>query len=265
MIEIKNLTKQFKTFHREEGYFNAIKSIFNRKYFLVDAVKKVSLSIKEGEMVGFIGANGAGKTTTLKMLSGVIHPTSGYCKVMNFIPSKRDHEFLRQIAFIGTQKANLWWDVPAIDSFRINQVIYDIDQREFKTKVTELSEMLEVDNLLKKPIRQLSLGERMKMEIIGSLIHSPKIIFCDEPTIGLDFISRENLRQFFIEYHKKTKATLILTSHYLEDIENLCSRLVIIYEGVIVLDKQIEDIYKKHAGEKPVKLENMLREYYAQN
>ncbi|WP_075882759.1 ABC transporter ATP-binding protein [Candidatus Protochlamydia sp. W-9] len=266
MIEIKDVSKNYTIFKRRSGLINTFKSLFKRDYETVFAVKKISFYINKGEFVGFIGPNGAGKTTTLKMLSGILHPTKGEILVNGFIPYDRKPEFLKNIAFITARKNNLWWDIPAIDSFLINKVIYEIDDSLFKKRVKELSNMLDVENLLDVPVRNLSLGERMKLEIIMSLLHNPKLIFLDEPTIGLDFISRQKIRKFLINYQTINQATIILTSHYFEDIIDLCKRIIIIKDGELILDESLSNIQIKYKDYKIVRirsenLENYKKQY----
>lgn len=264
MIEIKNLKKDYKIFKRHPGFINSLKSLFRREYETVEALKGLSFSIESGEFVGFIGPNGAGKTTTLKILSGILFPSSGYIRINNFIPYEKEAHFLRQISFMTAQKNNLWWDIPAKDSFLIHKVIYEIEDIDFKKRVQELSEMLEVSSLLEVPVRNLSLGERMKLEIIMSILHNPRLIFLDEPTIGLDFISRQQIREFLINYQTIYKATIILTSHYFEDIVNLCKRLIIINNGDIVIDKPIKLIQEEYKNYKVIRIRsNQLEKYKA--
>ena len=256
MIKIKNLTKEYSSFHRDAGVWNAIKSLFHREYEVTEAVKSINFTINKGEFVGFVGPNGAGKTTTLKMLSGILHPTSGEVTVNGFKPFERQRAFLKQIAFISAQKNQLWWDIPAQDSFDINQVIYEIDPIPYRNRIKELSESLNVTDLLTVPVRNLSLGERMKMEIISSILHSPQVIFMDEPTIGLDFISREEIRKFLTKYQRENNATIILTSHYFEDIVELCTRLILINNGTILVDDSLANITKDYIDKKILRIKS---------
>lgn len=257
-LEIKNLQKDYKIFKKEDGIIGSLKSIFNRKFETITAVNKISFQINEGEMVGFIGPNGAGKTTTLKILSGIIYPTEGEVNVLGYTPQEKKEKFLKQIAFISAQKTQLWWDLPALDSFIIFRVIYDIDKKIYEEKIKYLSKILHVEKLLNIPIRKLSLGERMKLELIGSLLHTPKVIFLDEPTIGLDFISRQEIRNFLIKYNREYKATIILTSHYFEDIIELCKRLIIINKGEIIYNGQLQDIFNKYKDKKIIRVKNVV-------
>ena len=225
----------------------SIKSLISRKYEKVKAVDEISFQIEEGELVGFIGPNGAGKTTTLKCLSGLLYPTSGEVSVLGFTPFQREHAYLKQIALVMGQKNQLWWDLPVYDTFLLNKEIYEISDQKFEEVVSRLSGLLDVEHLLKIQVRKLSLGERMKMELIASLIHSPKVLFLDEPTIGLDVIMQKNLREFIKEYNKKFGATIILTSHYMKDVEALCKRVIIINFGKILYDGLLSELIKKFA------------------
>jgi len=246
IINVNELKKTYKTFKKEKGISASIKSLFSRKYEYVNAVNNINFSINKGEFVGFIGPNGAGKTTTIKMLSGILHPTDGNLNVLNYNPFDKKRDFLKQIALVSAQKTQLWWDIPAQDSFSLLQTIYDVDKKTAYEQINYLSSFLKVKELLEIPIRNLSLGERMKMELIGSLLHKPKILFLDEPSIGLDFISRQDIRNFLSKYNRESGATIILTSHYLEDIKELCKRIIIINNGVIIYDGKVDDIYNNY-------------------
>ncbi|MGQ9701951.1 MAG: ABC transporter ATP-binding protein [bacterium] len=239
---------------RKLGLKNAIKDFFYRKYEFVTALNNITFNINEGEIVGYIGPNGAGKTTTLKILSGILYPTEGSLKVMGFIPQKREKDFLRNITFIMGQKGQLWWDLPPIETFVINKELYGISSVDFRNRLEELVEMFEVQDLIYIPVRKLSLGERMKMEIIASLLHRPKILFLDEPTIGLDFISQDSIRNFLIEYNRKYKATILLTSHYIKDIENMCNRIIILHQGRIIFDGDKTEIIDRFQEERIVRI-----------
>lgn len=262
MIEVKSLIKNYKIFKRNPGVINSLKSIFSREYETIEAIKGISFSIDEGEFVGFIGPNGAGKTTTLKILSGILFPTRGEIHVNGFLPYEKDPCFLRQIALMTAQKNNLWWDIPAKDSFLIHKVIYEIEDIDFKKRTQELAEMLEVASLLDIPVRNLSLGERMKLEIIMSILHNPRIIFLDEPTIGLDFIARQQIRKFLINYQATHRATIILTSHYFDDITDLCKRLIIINNGEIVIDRPLSRIQNEYKDHRVVRIRSAHLEKY---
>jgi len=228
----------------------SIKSLFARKYYDVKAVNDISFEIEEGELVGFIGPNGAGKTTTLKTLSGLLYPTKGEVSVLGYTPWKRQPEFQKQFALVMGQKNQLWWDLPAIESFILNKEIYEVPKQQYETTLNELSELLEVKDLLKVQVRKLSLGERMKMELIAALIHSPKVLFLDEPTIGLDVVAQKKMRDFIKVYNLKYKSTIILTSHYMDDVKELCKRIIIIDKGKKLFDGLLEDIIKKFADHK---------------
>lgn len=247
VISVSHLSKFYKTYQKEPGFIGSVKSLFSRKYETVKAVNDISFKIAEGELIGFIGPNGAGKTTTLKCLSGLLYPTSGEISVLGFTPNQRKNEFLKQISLVMGQKNQLWWDLPAMDSLLLNKEIYEVSQKQFEETVDELSNLLDVKDLLKVQVRKLSLGERMKMELIAALIHSPKILFLDEPTIGLDVVMQKKLREFIKVYNQRRKATIILTSHYMGDVEALCKRVIVINHGKILFDGLLEDLVKKHA------------------
>lgn len=227
-----------------------MKSLFNRKHYDAKAVDDISFSIDEGDLIGFIGPNGAGKTTTLKCLSGLLYPTSGEVKVLGHTPFERKNVFLKQIALVMGQKNQLWWDLPAIDSFLLNKEIYEISDRKYKETLGTLSELLDVTDILHVQVRKLSLGQRMKCELIAALIHSPKVLFLDEPTIGLDVVMQKKLRDFIKEYNKQYNATIILTSHYMEDVRQLCDRVIIIDHGKILYDGKLDAIIREYAPNK---------------
>ncbi len=250
VISVSHLSKYYKVHQKEPGLAGSIKSLFSRKYYDVKAVDNISFEIEEGELIGFIGPNGAGKTTTLKTLSGLLYPTRGEVSVLGYIPWKRQPQFQKQFALVMGQKNQLWWDLPAIESFILNKEIYEVPDAQYKETLNELSELLEVKDLLKIQVRKLSLGERMKMELIAALIHSPKVLFLDEPTIGLDVVAQKKMRDFIKIYNQKYKATIILTSHYMDDVKELCKRVVIIDKGKIVFDGLLEEIVKKYADHK---------------
>lgn len=250
VISVSHLSKIYQVAQKEPGIAGTLRSFFNRKYSQVKAVHDVSFDIKEGELIGFIGPNGAGKTTTLKCLSGLLYPTSGFVSVLGFTPFDRKREFLKQIALVMGQKNQLWWDLPATDTFLLNKEIYEIPDLEFKKTRDELIELLDVSSVLATPVRKLSLGQRMKMELIAALIHRPRVMFLDEPTIGLDVLMQQNLREFIRAYNQKYQATIILTSHYMDDVKELCKRVVIIDHGQILYDGMLSDIVKKFATHK---------------
>ena len=251
MINVKNLTKIYKVY-RKTG--NLLTDIFFRKYENILALDKVSFSIGENELVGFIGPNGAGKTTTLKILSGVLFPTSGYVSVLGFSPFKKKEAFLKQISFVMGQRNQLVFDLPAIDTFLLNKEIYEIDDHLFKKNLQKLTAIFSAEKLIQKPVKMLSLGERMKMEFIAALLHQPKIVFLDEPTIGLDIFSQEAIRGFIKNYQKEFQATIILTSHYLEDVKRLAKRLIIINQGKILYDGSLASVLQKFSHIKYITL-----------
>jgi len=246
-ILVKHFKKYYQLFKKEPGLTGSIKSLFRREYEEVKAVDDISFEIEEGELIGFIGPNGAGKTTTLKALSGLLYPTSGNIHVLSYKPYERKHEFLRKIALVMGQKNQLWWDLPAMETMLLNKEIYGVSEKIFTTTLHELSALLDVTDLLKIPVRKLSLGERMKMELIAALIHSPRVLFLDEPTIGLDVVMQEKLREFIKEYNRRFNATIILTSHYMKDVEALAKRVIIINHGKILFDGELNSLVKKHA------------------
>lgn len=246
-ISVKHLSKYYKVYKKEAGFLGSLRSLYNRTYEEVKAVDDISFSIEEGELIGFIGPNGAGKTTTLKCLSGLLYPSQGEVKVLGYTPFERKNQFLKQISLVMGQKNQLWWDLPAMETLLLNKEIYEIPDDHFKKIIGELSRLLDVESILQIPVRKLSLGQRMKMELIAALVHSPKILFLDEPTIGLDVVMQKNLRDFIKEYNKRYKATIILTSHYMGDVEALCKRVIIINHGKILFDGLLSDLIKKHA------------------
>lgn len=250
MIHVDNLKKSFRVHKKEAGLKGSFKALFHRKWEEKHALKGVSLKVGPGEIVGLVGANGAGKTTLVKALAGIIHPTSGEAKVLGHTPWERDNAFRSQIALIMGQKAQLWWDLPAADCFLLLQEIYQIPEKEFRESLGALTSALTVEKLLNTPIRRLSLGERMKMELIAALLHRPKVVFLDEPTIGLDLTAQRAIREFILQYRKDHQPAMILTSHYMEDIEQLCERIVIIREGQFVYDGPLATVVRQHAGHK---------------
>ena len=266
-IVVSHLKKYYQVHKKEPGFVGSVKSLFHREYFDAKAVDDISFSIEPGELVGFIGPNGAGKTTTLKCLSGLLYPTNGHVKVLGHTPFKREPEYLKQIALVMGQKNQLWWDLPARESFALNREIYEVDITSYLEIVEELSELLQVKDILDVQVRKLSLGQRMKCELISALIHTPKILFLDEPTIGLDIMMQENLRSFIKQYNKKHNATIILTSHYMKDVEELCERVIMIDHGKLLYDGSLSQVIKKYAKdkiiavvfEKEVKLETLQK------
>lgn len=241
-IEVEGLSKVYLYYKKKVGLKNSFHDLFFRETLYKEAVKGISFAIDEGEMVGFIGPNGAGKTTTLKMLSGILYPTGGKASVIGYTPWERKDEFKRQISIVMGQKNQLWWDLPASESFYLNKYIYEIEENKFKSRLEELCELLDVKDLLNIQVRRLSLGERMKMELIAALLHDPQIILLDEPTIGLDIVSQQKLREFLKYYNEQFKTTILLTSHYINDIQELCNRAIIINHGTIVYDGSLKKI-----------------------
>jgi len=254
-IQVNNLSKTYQVPEREGGFGAAVKSFFKRKYKDVKAVQQVNFQITQGEVVGFLGPNGAGKTTTLKMLSGLLHPTGGSANVLGFTPWELKTDYLRSMTLVMGQRNRLSWDIPAADSFLLNQAIYRIPDDEYKATYKELDELLELEPLMKKPVRNLSLGERMKCEIAVGLLHRPKVLFLDEPTIGLDISGQGRIREFLKEYNRRTGATILLTSHYMADVTALCERIIIIHHGQLKYDGGINDLSRRIA---PFKLIGVL-------
>ena len=246
-IIVDRLSKTYQVPEREGGFGAAVRSFFKRKYKDVKAVQEVDFKIAQGEIVGFLGPNGAGKTTTLKMLSGLLHPTGGNANVLGFTPWELKPEYLRSMTLVMGQRNRLAWDIPAADSFLLNQAIYRIPDEEYKVTYKELDELLELEPIMKKPVRNLSLGERMKCEIAAGLLHRPKVLFLDEPTIGLDITGQARIREFLREYNKRTGATILLTSHYMADVTALCERIIIIHQGQLKYDGGIGDLSRKIA------------------
>ena len=254
-IEVKNLTKAFRTYKKQPGFSGAVKGLFRRQYEQTLAVKDVNFSVEPGELVGFLGPNGAGKTTTLKMLAGLLFPTSGTGTVLGYVPWERADGYRRQFALLLGQKNQLWWDLPARESLELNAQIYGLSRTELDHTVTEMTELLQVREKLNVSVRELSLGERMKMELIASLLHKPKVLFLDEPTIGLDVVSQKTVREFLREYNAKHGTTILLTSHYMADIQELCHRVIIIDHGTIFFDGQLSEIVDRFADSKLVTIQ----------
>ncbi len=252
IIHVKNLSKTFESYKKEPGLIGSIKGLFSRETIYSQAVKDISFDIAEGEFIGFVGPNGAGKTTTLKMLSGILYPTSGDVEVLGFKPFKRAPEFQKQFGLVMGQKNQLWWDLPARESFILNKAIYEVSDHDYKKTLDELTDILDVEDFLDIQVRKLSLGQRMKCELIAALLHSPRILFLDEPTIGLDVVSQRNIREFLSEYNRSRKTTIILTSHYMEDIRRLCKRVIIIDHGSIIYDGDYKNLTEKYAGDKTI-------------
>src|SRR5690242_1284508 len=253
-IEARDLTKVYRTYRKESGLRGALKGLVRRRYDETRAADAVSFQIDEGEFVGFLGPNGAGKTTVLKMLSGLLNPTSGDARVLGFVPWERRNEMKRQFSLLMGQKNALWWDLPAQESLELNRAIYGIDRDRFQKVVGGLSELLEVQDKMNVMVRELSLGERMKMELISALIHEPRILFLDEPTIGLDVVSQKRVREFLRLYNQEHQIVTMLTSHYMQDIEELCDRVIVIDHGKIFFDGELSTIVDRFSGHKIVSL-----------
>ncbi len=253
-ISVSHLSKHFIVHKKQEGLKGSLKALFKRENKTIKAVDDISFEIKQGELVGFIGPNGAGKTTTLKTLSGLLYPTSGEVKVLGYEPFKRKHDFLRQISLVMGQKNQLFWDLPAIETFNLNKEIYGISKEDFKKILDELVEMLDIKEILHQQVRKLSLGQRMKCELVASLLHTPKVLFLDEPTIGLDVVMQKKLRSFIKGYNQKYNSTIILTSHYMGDVEELCNRVLIIDNGKLGYDGLLHDLVKSYATTKTITL-----------
>jgi ABC-2 type transport system ATP-binding protein len=240
MIEVRNLTRVFRTYKKPPGFWSGVRGLFHREFEEISAARDVTFSIAEGEFVGFLGPNGAGKTTTLKMLSGLIHPTSGTARVAGFEPAKRENAYRRIFALVLGQKNQLWWDLPASESFALLRVIYGIPPGQFQRTLDELVDLLDVRAKLDVMVRELSLGERMKMELIAALLHRPRVLFLDEPTIGLDVVSQRAVRQFLRDYNRRHRVTILLTSHYMADIQKLCERVIVIHRGRKIYDGSLD-------------------------
>lgn len=254
MIEVKNLSKTFKVYKRNQGLTEAVKALFNRKYEIVQALDNVSFTINEGEMVGYIGPNGAGKSTTIKIMSGILNPDKGQCIINGRTPWKDRINHVRDIGVVFGQRSQLWWDVPVIDSFSLIKDIYKVSEDQYKKNIKGLTELLNIGDIIKTPTRQLSLGQRMRCEIAASLIHDPKILFLDEPTIGLDSISKISVREFIKDINKEKKTTVILTTHDTQDIEALTKRIILIGKGRVLLDGQLEDLKEKFSKDRTITL-----------
>lgn len=255
VIEVSGLTKTFRTYKKQPGFAGAIKGLFHRQYEQTVAVRDVTFNIEAGELVGFLGPNGAGKTTTLKMLAGLLYPTGGTARVLGYVPWRREDGYRRQFALLLGQKNQLWWDLPASESLELNGKIYGIPDDVRERTVADMTELLAVRDKLNVPVRELSLGERMKMELTASLLHRPKVLFLDEPTIGLDVISQKTIREFLREYNSREKTTIILTSHYMADIQELCERVIIIDHGSISFDGRLSAVVDRFADFKMVTIQ----------
>jgi ABC-2 type transport system ATP-binding protein len=249
-VYLMDLQKIFEVPEREAGLKAAMVSLFKRKKRQVHAVDGISFSIQPGEIVGFLGPNGAGKTTTLKMLSGLLYPTGGELSVLGYLPEKRDKDFLKQITLVMGQRNQLVWDIPAIDSFDLNRAIYNVPREQYLRTRDELIELMRLEDIVNKPVRNLSLGERMKVEIVASLLHLPKVLFLDEPTIGLDVTMQRRIRRFIQEYNQRYNATVLLTSHYMADVQALCKRVIVIHHGKILYDGELSGLVERFSAQK---------------
>ncbi len=255
LIEVRSLAKSYRVYQKKEGLLASVRGLWKREYREVQAVRGIDLDVERGEFVAFLGPNGAGKTTTLKLLSGVITPTSGSASVMGFVPWERANDYRRRFALVMGQKNQLWWDLPAAESYRLHQQIYRIAPADFERTLAQLTELLGVGQLLNQPVRELSLGERMKLELIAALLHSPEVLFLDEPTIGLDVVAQHNIQKFLKEYQQLRGTTVLLTSHYMKDVAALCQRVVIIAHGRVIYDGSLEGIIDRFSGHKILTLE----------
>jgi ABC-2 type transport system ATP-binding protein len=253
-IEAQDLCKTYVSHKKEPGIIGGIKGLFTRQTNEVHAVKNVNLSIDQGELVGFLGPNGAGKTTTLKMLTGILYPTSGTAKVLGFTPSDRKAEMLRRISLVMGNKMQLWWDLPAWDSFVVLRELYDVDKAVFKTRIDNLLDALQLTDKVHTQVRKLSLGERMKCELVAALLYRPEIVFLDEPTIGLDVVSQKRIRDFLKQLHKEENCTILLTSHYMQDVQELCKRVVVIDHGTVIFEGTLDSLSRQFSDTRRVRL-----------
>lgn len=251
-IQVQNLSKSFFRSKQVSGFTQNLRAFFRNQRIAVPAVRDISFQIEQGEFVGFIGPNGAGKTTTLKMLAGILYPTTGEARVLGYTPWQRKNDYKSQIAMVMGQKSQLWWDLPAMETFLLNRDIYEISHPVFEKNLNELSELLDVTSHLNTPVRKLSLGQRMKCELIAALLHEPKVVFLDEPTIGLDVSSQKAMRDFLKQYNRRNEATIILTSHYMEDVKELCPRIIMINDGQKVYDGSTKALIGKYALTKQI-------------
>lgn len=253
-VIVKHLTKNFEVTKKEKGLSGSISSLISPKKKTVRALKNISFKISPGELVGFIGPNGAGKTTTLKILSGLLYPTAGFTQVLGFDPWDRKPQYLKKIALVMGQKNQLWWDLPAIDTFELNRAIYEIPRKKYEETLSELVSVLEVKKLLDVQVRRLSLGQRMRLELVAALLHKPEILFLDEPTIGLDLVAQQKVRDFIYEFNKRNAATILLTSHNMDDLIDLAKRVIVIDKGEILFDGLLQELVKEFAREKIIKV-----------
>jgi ABC-2 type transport system ATP-binding protein len=252
VVHVAGLEKVFKVPEREAGLRASVASLFKRRWRDVRAVDGVSFEVGAGEVVGFLGPNGAGKTTTLKVLSGLLHPTGGEARVLGHVPWKRERDYLRRMTLVMGNRNQLQWDLPALDSFELNRAIYRLPREDFRTTRAELIELLDIGDLVRKPVRQLSLGERMKVEVVGSLLHLPQVLFLDEPTIGLDVTMQKRIRSFVAAYNERFGATVLLTSHYMADVEALCKRVIVIHHGRLLFDGRLDALVDRFGAYKTI-------------
>lgn len=252
-IEVRRLTKVYRSPEKEPGLSGAFRSLFDRRYRHTHAVEAISFDIAEGELVGFLGANGAGKTTTLKMLSGLLTPTGGEATVLGRVPWEREAGFQRAISLVMGQRSQLWWEIPAQETFRLNQEIYGISDADYKRNVDELVELLELRDCLSVPVKKLSLGQRMRAELAAALLHRPKLLLLDEPTLGLDVVMQKKVREFISEYNRRAKATIMLTSHNMDDVVALCPRVIVIERGQLLYDGALSQLVAKYADHKVIR------------
>lgn len=257
IIAVRNLRKSFQVAKKTPGFAASVKSLFHPNKTEVVAVNDISFDIEQGELVGFLGPNGAGKTTTLKMLSGILHPSSGSATVLGYTPWNREAAYQRQFSLVMGQKNQLWWDLPALDSFELNKVIYQVPDSQYNEMVNQLGELLDVTSVLTTPVRKLSLGQRMKCELIAALLHRPRVLFLDEPTIGLDVLSQQSMREFVAEYNQKYETTILLTSHYMKDVERLCSRVIVIDHGSVIFDGKLATLMQSYGTHKTITLTSL--------
>jgi len=253
-IIVERLAKNFEITEKKSGLIGSLQTLIVPTKKTVRALKSISFSISQGELIGFIGPNGAGKTTTLKILSGLLYPSSGFVQVLGFDPWVRRPEFLKQISLVMGQKNQLWWDLPAIDTFELNKAIYEIPDNKFKENLEELTTILEVKKLLNTQVRRLSLGQRMRLELVAALLHKPKVLFLDEPTIGLDVVAQQKVRDFIFDYNRRFKATIMLTSHNMDDLIDLAKRVIVVYKGEILFDGDLKELVGQFAREKIIKV-----------
>jgi len=253
-IVVERLSKTYSSYKRPPGVWSAVKSLFRRERHEVHAVRDISFTIEEGELVGFLGPNGAGKTTTLKMLSGIIFPTAGAARVLGYVPWERRAEMQRQIALVMGQKMQLWWDLPPYESYLLLKALYEVPDEVFERRVHELAEMLEIRHVLHTQVRRLSLGERMKCELLAALLHRPRVLFLDEPTIGLDVVSQKRIREFLRDYNQRERTTILLTSHYMQDVQELAQRVLIIHHGQLIFDDTLRALVERYSPSKALHL-----------